>query len=70
MFVPPCAVTCVRIAPSRTGLASTISSVLNEGLKYFMTYGVAIRSLRQTNACCCFVAAEIDAKSLMKRERY
>ena len=33
---------------------SLCSSVLNEGLKYFMTYEVAIRSLRQTNACCCF----------------
>ena len=53
MFVPPCAATYVRVASNPTGRASTISSVLNEGLKYFMTSGVAIRALRQTNACCC-----------------
>ena len=53
MFVPPSAVACVRIAPSPTGLASTFSSVLREELKYFMTSGVAMRALRQSNACCC-----------------
>ena len=52
MFVSLCAVACIGIAPSPTGLTSTISSVLNEGLKYFMSCGVAIRALRQTNACC------------------
>ena len=37
MFVPPCAVNYRRISPSPMGLASAISHVLNEGLRYFTT---------------------------------
>lgn len=45
MFVPQSAVTCGRIASRPAGLTSTISSVLSEELKYFMTFGVAMPEL-------------------------